>query len=117
LQEKYIALASSLILYHGCGICPRSSFGILSGESGIGTHFLVSLFATALTFVHLIYNNTNRSTLAVILFHSMVNFTGELFTLSERADTYSILLWFVAAIGITVIWSAKTFTVRKEAYS
>jgi hypothetical protein len=61
-----------------------------------------------------IYNNTGRSTLAVILFHSMVNFTGELFTLSERADTFSILLWFVAAIGITVIWGAKTLTGEKS---
>ena len=37
-------------------------------------------------------------------------------TLSERADAYSILLWFVVAIGLTVNWSARSFTRRKEVY-
>ena len=44
----------------------------------------------------------------MILFHAMVNFTGELFTLTERADNLTIALWFVAAIGVTTIWGAKT---------
>jgi len=51
----------------------------------------------------------------VILFHSMVNFTGELIALSERADTYSIVLWFVAGIAVTAIWGAKTLTRREAA--
>ena len=75
---------------------------------GIGTPAFWLFFAgiVPLTFAFTwIYNNTGRSTLAVILFHSMVNFTGELIALSERADTLSIALWFVVAIGITVIWS------------
>jgi membrane protease YdiL (CAAX protease family) len=123
LQEKYSALVSSLILgilwslWHLPTFFIRDSY---QASLGIGTPAFWWFFAgiVPLTFVFTwIYNNTNRSTLAVILFHAMVNFTGELFTLSERADTYSILLWFVAAIGITVIWSAKTFTQRKVAYS
>jgi membrane protease YdiL (CAAX protease family) len=123
LQEKYSALASSLILgivwslWHLPTFFVRDSY---QASLGIGTPAFWLFFAgiVPLTFAFTwIYNNTNRSTLAVILFHAMVNFTGELLTLSERADTYSILLWFVAAIGITAIWSAKTFTLRKEAYS
>jgi uncharacterized protein len=123
LQEKYSALVSSLILgilwslWHLPTFFIRDSY---QASLGIGTPAFWLFFAgiVPLTFVFTwIYNNTSRSTLAVILFHAMVNFTGELFTLSERADTYSILLWFVAAIGITVIWSAKTITHRKEAYS
>ena len=123
LQEKNSALISSLILgivwsvWHLPTFFVRDSY---QASLGIGTPAFWLFFAgiVPLTFVFTwIYNNTNRSTLAVILFHSMVNFTGELLTLSERADTFSILLWFVAAIGITVIWSSKTFTVRKEAYS
>jgi membrane protease YdiL (CAAX protease family) len=123
LQEKYTALASSLILgivwslWHLPTFFIRDSY---QASLGIGTPAFWLFFAgiVPLTFVFTwIYNNTNRSTLAVILFHSMVNFTGELLTLSERADTYSILLWFVAAIGITAFWSTKTFTRRKEAYS
>jgi membrane protease YdiL (CAAX protease family) len=61
-----------------------------------------------------IYNNTRRSILAVILFHGMVNFTGELIAISKQADTYATLLWFVAAIGITVIWGAATFSRQPE---
>ena len=123
LQEKYSALISSLILgilwslWHLPTFFIRDSY---QASLGIGTPAFWWFFAgiVPLTFVFTwIYNNTNRSTLAVILFHSMVNFTGELFTLSERADTYSILLWFVAALGITVIWSAKSFTHRKVSYS
>ncbi|MBL8061785.1 MAG: CPBP family intramembrane metalloprotease [Anaerolineales bacterium] len=123
LQEKYSALVSSLILgilwslWHLPTFFIRDSY---QASLGIGTPAFWWFFAgiVPLTFVFTwIYNNTNRSTLAVILFHAMVNFTGELFTLSERADTYSILLWFVAAIGITVIWSAKAITQRKQAYS
>ncbi len=123
LQERYSVLVSSLILgilwslWHLPTFFIRDSY---QASLGIGTPAFWWFFAgiIPLTFVFTcIYNNTNRSTLAVILFHSMVNFTGELFTLSERADTYSILLWFVAAIGATVIWSAKSFIQRKEAYS
>jgi membrane protease YdiL (CAAX protease family) len=123
LQEKYSALVSSLILgilwslWHLPTFFIRDSY---QASLGIGTPAFWWFFAgiVPLTFVFTwIYNNTNRSTLAVILFHAMVNFTGELFTLSECADTYSILFWFVAAIGITVIWSTKSFTQRKEAYS
>lgn len=60
-------------------------------------------------------NNRNFVySMIVILFHAMVNFTGELIALNARADTISIGLWFVAAIGITVFWGAKTFTGKKN---
>jgi membrane protease YdiL (CAAX protease family) len=123
LQEKHSALTSSLILGFVWSLWHLPTFFIrdsYQASLGIGTPAFWLFFAgiVPLTFVFTwIYNNTNRSTLAVILFHAMVNFTGELLTLSERADTYSILLWFVAAIGITAIWSAKSFRFRKEAYS
>ena len=123
LQEKYSALVSSLLLgilwslWHMPMFYVRDSY---QASLGIGTSAFWLFFAgiIPLNFAFTwIYNNTNRSTLAVILFHAMVNFTGELFALSERADTLSIALWFVAALGITVIWSTKTFTRRKQAYS
>lgn len=114
LQEKNGALVSSLILgvvwslWHLPTFFIRDSY---QASLGIGTPafwlFLFGIVPLAFAFTW-IYNNTNRSTLAVILFHSMVNFTGELFMISERADTYSILLWFVVAIGITLIWGVKT---------
>jgi uncharacterized protein len=119
LQEKYSALVSSLILgilwslWHLPTFFIRDSY---QASLGIGTPAFWLFFAgiIPLTFVFTwIYNNTNRSTLAVILFHAMVNFTGELFTLSERADNLSIALWFVAAVGITAIWGAKRLVREK----
>jgi membrane protease YdiL (CAAX protease family) len=123
LQEKYSALWSSLILgtlwslWHLPTFFIRDSY---QASLGIGTPAFWLFFAgiIPLNFAFTwIYNNTNRSTLAVILFHAMVNFTGELFMLTERADTLSILLWFVAAIAITAIWSARGSARRKVAYS
>ena len=122
LQEKHNALASSLILGIVWSLWHLPTFFIRDSYQaglGIGTPAFWWFFAgiVPLTFAFTwIYNNTYRSTLAVILFHSMVNFTGELFTLTERADNYSILLWFVVAVGIIAFWSAKPFTHRKEAY-
>lgn len=115
LQERNSALVSSLILGTVWALWHLPTFFIrdsYQASLGIGTPAFWWFFAgiVPLTFVFTwIYNNTNRSTLAVILFHAMVNFTGELFTLTEQADKYSIVLWFVAAIGVTVIFGTKTF--------
>lgn len=116
LQENKIALTSSLILGVVWSLWHLPMFFIPdSYQAGLGVGtlefwlFIVGVVPLAFAFTW-IYNNTRRSTLAVILFHAMVNFTGELIALSERADMYAILLWFVAAIGITVIWGPKTFT-------
>ncbi len=114
-QESKSALTSSLILGVVWSLWHLPLFfvqGSYQESLGIGTLafwlFVIGIIPLNLPFTW-IYNNTGRSTLAVILFHSMVNFTGELIALSERADTISIGLWFVAAIGIAVIWGAKTF--------
>jgi uncharacterized protein len=121
LQEKYSALVSSLILGAVWSLWHLPTFfirGSYQESLGIGTPEFWLFFAgiIPLTFAFTwVYNSMNRSTLAVILFHSMVNFTGELIALSERADTLSIALWFVAAIGITIIWSAKPSIRQKEA--
>ena len=122
LQDKNSALISSLILgilwslWHLPTFFIRDSY---QASLGIGTPAFWLFFAgiIPLNFAFTwIYNNTSRSTLAVILFHSMVNFTGELIALNERADILSIVLWFVTAIGITVIWSLRTPARQKEAY-
>jgi membrane protease YdiL (CAAX protease family) len=121
LQEKNSALVSSLILglvwslWHLPTFFIRDSY---QASLGIGTlafwMFLLGIVPLSFAFTW-IYNNTGRSILAVILFHSMVNFTGQLITLTERADTLSILLWFVVAIVLAAGWSAKALTQKKAA--
>jgi len=123
LQERYSALVSSLLLGILWSLWHLPTFFIqdsYQASLGIGTPAFWLFFAgiIPLNFAFTwIYNNTNRSTLAVILFHAMVNFTGELFALSERADTLSIALLFVAALGIVIVWNTRTFTRQKEVYS
>ena len=119
-QERNSALKSSLILGTVWSLWHLPMFFIPDSYQaglGVGTPafwlFVIGIVPLSLPFTW-IYNNTGRSTLAVILFHSMINFTGELIALSPRADTISIGLWFVAAIGITVIWGAKTLTRENE---
>jgi len=122
LQEKYSALVSSLILGTVWSLWHLPTFfiqGSYQASLGIGTPafwlFFVGIIPLNFAFTW-IYNNTSRSTLAVTLFHSMVNFTGELIALSESADTLSITLWFVVAVGITISWSVRTPARQKVAY-
>jgi membrane protease YdiL (CAAX protease family) len=116
LQARWNALVSSLILGIVWSLWHLPLFFIKDTYQynlGVGSPsfwlFMIGVIPLAVLFTW-IFNNTRRSTLAVILFHSMVNFTGELIAITERADTYSILLWFVAAIVVTVIWGAETLT-------
>jgi membrane protease YdiL (CAAX protease family) len=120
LQAKWNALTSSLILGVVWSLWHLPMFfipGSYQAGLGIGTvafwMFFLAIVPLSIIFTW-IYNNTNRSTLATILFHAMVNFTGELIALSERADNFYNLLWFVAAIVIAVIWGAKTLTRKKD---
>lgn len=121
LQEEQSALVSSLILGVVWSLWHLPLFfveGSYQAGLGVGTLafwlFIIGVVPLSLPFTW-IYNNTSRSTLAVILFHSMVNFTGELIALTERADTFAIALWFVAAVGITAIWGAKTLRREQKA--
>jgi membrane protease YdiL (CAAX protease family) len=123
LQEKRSALVSSLILGVVWSLWHLPMFfvqGSYQAGLGVGTPafwlFIIGVVPLSLPFTW-IYNNTGRSILAVILFHSMVNLTGELIALTNRADTNSIALWFVAAIGITAIWGAKTLMREKRSQS
>jgi membrane protease YdiL (CAAX protease family) len=116
LQATRSALRSTLILGSAWSLWHLPLFfaeGTYQASLGVGTLafwlFLFGIIPLSFAFTW-VYNNTNRSILAVILFHGMVNFTGELFDISERANTISMVLWVIAAIGITLLWGPKTFT-------
>ena len=116
LQATRSALRATLILGVVWSLWHLPLFfveGTYQAGLGVGTLdfwlFMIGIVPLSFAFTW-IYNNTNRSILAVILFHSMVNFTGELIAITERADTISILLWVITAIGITILWGPNTFT-------
>jgi membrane protease YdiL (CAAX protease family) len=58
-----------------------------------------------------LYNNNQRSTVTAILFHFMINFVGELFNLSLRAETIYIASCWVAALFVVVLWKTQKITV------
>lgn len=119
LQAKWSALVSTLILGSVWSLWHLPLFfveGTYQANLGVGTLefwvFMIGIVALSFPFTW-IYNNTRRSTLAVILFHAMVNFTGEVIAITERADVIATTLWIVAAAGIVVLWGSKTFTREK----
>lgn len=116
MQERHNALLSSLIVGVFWSVWHLPLFfigGSYQAGLGVGSWafwlFILGVVPLSLPFTW-IYNNTRRSTLAAIIFHAMVNFTGEIIALTERADTFSIVLWVVAAVAITLIYGPKTFT-------
>ena len=111
LQKSYDARTSSLILGIGWASWHLPLFfvpGTYQNQLGVGTlAFWIYLIAMVFsTFVMTwIYNHTQRSTLSAILFHFMINFTGELFTLSPRAEILQFIVWGLVAITIALSWT------------
>jgi membrane protease YdiL (CAAX protease family) len=118
LQERWNALVSSLILGIVWSLWHLPLFFIKDAYQynlGAGSPsfwlFMIGIIPLTVLFTW-IFNNTRRSTLAAMLFHFMVNFTGELVALTPRAELYSIVLWVVVAIVITMIWGARINTTQ-----
>ena len=55
-----------------------------------------------------IYNNTQRSTLAAILFHFMMNFTLEFLRLPGDIKTYQFVWLTIIAIVVTLVYGPAT---------
>lgn len=113
LQTRYSALTSSLVLGVVWSLWHLPLFfvaGSYQAGLGIGTpeFWLFFLSIIPLTvIITWIYNNTGRSIFAAILFHGMVNFSGEIIALSPRADTIAAILWLLAAICVIVGWGGR----------
>ncbi len=118
MQARWSALVSGLILGVIWAIWHLPLFfitGSYQNGLGVGTPafwlFMFGLVPLAVMFSWIL-NNTNRSTLAVIVFHALVNFTGELLAITARADALLIGLWFVAAIVVAIAWGPRTLAGR-----
>jgi uncharacterized protein len=114
LQLRWSALVSSLILGVLWSLWHLPIFLIKSTYQyslGIGSPafwtYMISIIPLTVLFTW-IFNNNSSSTLSAILLHIMFNTTAELFSITERAYTYFVVLELVAAIAIAMIWGAKT---------
>lgn len=54
-----------------------------------------------------IYNSNRRSTLSAVLFHFMVNFSGECLDLTLQGEVIYIAAWWILAAIVIFIWKYK----------
>ncbi len=117
LQTRWNALTSSLILgmmWAGWHLPLFFMNGTFQHDQlGFGTlnfwSFCTGAIVSSILFTW-VYNNTHRSTLSAILFHFMLNFSGELLAPTDRARFYQLLLLTATAIIVVVIWGPETLT-------
>ncbi len=107
LQVKWNALTSSLVLGLLWAMWHLPLFYITGTfQNNLGFHslffwmYMIVLIPHAILYTW-IYNNNRRSTLSAVLFHFTVNFVGQLFELSERAEICLFLFWLIAAAAVT----------------
>ncbi|MBN2462227.1 MAG: CPBP family intramembrane metalloprotease [Dehalococcoidia bacterium] len=113
LQAKRSALTSSLILGIIWSLWHLPLFFIdgtyqynLSFGSMYFWIYMLDMIFKSILFTW-IYNNNRYSTLSAILFHFMINLTGELFKLTEAAEVYQFILWIILIVLILMIWSPQ----------
>lgn len=113
LQARWSALASSLAVgmawwsWHLPLFLVPGFFDVFHIATPTPLGFLAGILPSAVLYAW-IYNNTRRSVLAVIIFHFMQNFSGELLALSAEARVVQVLLLVVAAAGVVWGWGAST---------
>ena len=116
LQRKWNALVSSLVLgviwavWHTPMFFMRGS--LMSEVLPLwSTEFWVVMGPGILAgsvVMTWIYNNTQRSTLAAILFHFMMNFTAEFLRLPGDIKTYQFVWLTIIAIVVTLVYGPAT---------
>jgi membrane protease YdiL (CAAX protease family) len=114
LQAKWNALASSLILGTAWALWHLPLFfieGTYQNSLGLGTLsfwlFMIAMIPESILMTW-IYNNNQRSTLSAVLFHSMINITGELIEATVRAEFLQVSLLIVSAIMVIIKWGSKS---------
>jgi membrane protease YdiL (CAAX protease family) len=119
LQERWNALTSSLILgivwalWHLPLFFIRGTYQFNLGAGSFSFWLFMLEIIPETVLITWIFNNTQRSTLAAILFHFTGNFTGELIAATKRTDFYAVLLWITAAIVVTIIWEPRSLTRKR----
>ncbi len=119
LQKRYSALLSGIIIGLFWMLWHLPLFFIdgtwQSSHLGFGTlpflYWAVSLLAESVLYVW-IYNNTDRSILAAVLFHFSGNASGELFGLSVRGELAAMVLTLAAAAAVTAVFGAAKLRKR-----
>jgi membrane protease YdiL (CAAX protease family) len=120
LQVRWNALSASLILGGAWTLWHLPLFlieGSYQYGLGVGTQqfwlYLLDKVPQSILMTW-IYNNNLRSTATAVLFHFMVNFVGELFDLSLRAETIYVACWWIMALLVIAIWKPQKLILMKS---
>lgn len=113
LQEKFNALAASLILGLVWTLWHLPLFwieGTYQHALGVGTIqfwlYLLDKIPQSIIMTW-IFNHNHKSTATAVLFHFMINLIGELFNLSIRAEVIYIVSWWVSALLVVAMWGSQ----------
>lgn len=66
-----------------------------------------------MTWVH---NNNNQSIIIAIIFHFLVNFIGEMFSLLDSAEFIRLIIFLIYALIVIIIYDSKKFINIKQQY-
>jgi uncharacterized protein len=113
LQLRWTALGASLVLglvwwsWHLPLFLLPGYFDAFGRSPPTPLDLLAGIFPAAVLYTWL-YNNTDRSVLAVVLLHFMQNFSGEFLDIAEAARPVRLGLEIALAIGVVVRWGPAT---------
>jgi len=121
LQERWTALKSSLILgvvwalWHWPLFFIKGTYQYNEGPWTVWFWtFMIGIIPLAVVMTW-IFNNTNHSTLAIILFHFMVVFTDDFLNATTGTNIYSTILWILAAAVVVFIWGRRALSNKTRA--
>ncbi len=121
LQLRWSALKSSLILgfiwaiWHWPLFFIKNTYQYNEGPWTVWFWtFMIGIIPLTVIFTW-IFNNTNRCTLAIILFHFMVVFTDDFLNATTGTNIYSTLLWILASVVVAAIWGQKSLAHKSKA--
>jgi membrane protease YdiL (CAAX protease family) len=114
LQENRGALRASIVLGAAWALWHVPLFlipGTYQHARGFGSArfslFLAALFPQSIVMTW-IYNNTARSTLSAVLYHFMLNLSGEFTTRSTRASAIEVALAIAVSAAVVARFGART---------
>lgn len=116
LQERWSALEASLVLgvvwslWHLPQFFMQGTYQYMQGAGSLWFWlFIIGIVPLTVVFTW-VFNNTRRSTLAIIILHLIVVLTDDFLNVSAGANIASTLLWIGLAVGVVVTWKAATLS-------
>jgi membrane protease YdiL (CAAX protease family) len=114
LQERHTALVSNLILGAFWALWHFPLFfieGTYQARLGVLTPafwiYMVVMIPMSIL-IGWVYNNTGRSILSAMIFHFSINLTGEILSLSPKAERINLAIWILAALIVVLFYRPQT---------